>query len=219
MRLPWLIMGYHSGVVVGVIVLYRLRPQSVNRLQTQTPAGKPSHRFRNAAAILVVFIIGILLGAAGSSGTKVGTSTATTTSTQTSTLVSTTTWAGTSTVTTVSTQASTLVSTTTATVTRLRAGAVLVNYSGSGTANSPPFTATTSMANVTLEVSSSNPSLSTVGWFVYPTSSPIAVSLGEVSGKVGTFDFYAYNLTPGATYYVSVLSANANWQITVNAVA
>ncbi|MDV3277371.1 MAG: hypothetical protein LYZ69_02750 [Nitrososphaerales archaeon] len=103
------------------------------------------------------------------------------------------------------------------TVTSLRAGAALVNYSGSGIANTPPFTATTPAVMVTVRVSANDPSLASVAWILYATNSSILTSEGQVSGKVGTFVLYAYNLTPGTNYYLSVLSVGANWQITVNA--
>ena len=151
------------------------------------------------AVVLVVFVAGISLGALVVTGTKSGNS-VTISSTKTTTLRVTT------------------VLVTTATVTDLREGAVLVNYSGSGNANSQPFTATSPTANVTLEVSSDTPSYSAVAWYLYPTNSSSYASMGEANGKIGTFDFYAYGLVPGVTYYLSVLSANADWQVIVNAV-
>ena len=151
------------------------------------------------AAVLVVFVVGIALGALVTSGSKSGNA-VTVLSMETTTLRLTT------------------ISITTVTVTNLREGAVLVNYSGSGDANSPPFTATSSTANVTLEISSGTPSYSAVAWYLYPTNSSLYTSTGEANGKVGTFDFYAYGLVPGATYYLSVLSANADWQAVVNTV-
>ncbi len=105
----------------------------------------------------------------------------------------------------------------TVTVTSLSAGAVLLNYSGSGIASSPPFTATTSTVIITVEVSSGNPADSIVGFEITPTNSSTPVSVQSVQGKVGTFQLYGYNLAPGENYYLAVTAANANWQIVVNA--
>ena len=159
-----------------------------------TPTKNQLHRFRNVAVVVVVFIVGILIGAAGSGGSSVETSTQAV----------------------VSTQVSSLVSTTTITVTRLRAGAVLVNYSGSGNGNSPPFTATTSSVSVVVQVMSNATALSGVAWYIFPVNQQLYVANGEVNGQTGSFNFTGYGLKPGSTYYVTIVSANANWQITVD---
>lgn len=104
------------------------------------------------------------------------------------------------------------------TVTNLRAGATLVNYSGSGDAKSPPFTATTSSVKITLTVSSSSPSYSGVSWLVYELDASVYMDQGRIDGKVGTFYDYSYNLTPGVTYYVKVHSANAFWIVVIEEV-
>ena len=101
------------------------------------------------------------------------------------------------------------------TVTSLSAGTALVNYNGSGNANSPPFTATTSTIKVSMNVSSSAVSYSGVSWYVYPVGSQVYVAQGDVNAQTGQSSSFGYGLTPGQNYYVAVFSANANWQIVV----
>lgn len=152
------------------------------------------------ALVIVALIVGAVIGAAGAGG---GSTTRTVTSTVTGQV-----GAG-------STQQAV---TSTVTVTSLRAGAALVNYSGSGNGNSQPFTASTSTVSIVVKVTvtSSNPSLGHLSWFIYPTASTAGyVATGSVNGQSGPSTFTGYNLAPGTTYYVMVLSANANWQIVV----
>lgn len=121
-------------------------------------------------------------------------------------------------VTVTTTQLTTMTSTSVLTKTKLGMGAFLANFSGSGEANSQPFTATSSMANITLTVSSTTPQESAVAWFIYPVSSSVYTATGSVNGVLGTSSSYAYGLASGEEYYVSVISANANWRVVVNAV-
>jgi hypothetical protein len=109
------------------------------------------------------------------------------------------------------------VSTTTviSTVTSLREGAALVTYSGSGDGSSSAFTATTSSVYIKTQVTTSDPSLSLVSWYIYPVGSAVYAANGDVNGQSGSFNFTGYGLTVGSDYYVMVISANANWQITV----
>jgi len=146
--------------------------------------------------VIVAFAVGAGLGTAGSGGRNQ-------TTTQTMSTI----------LTVTNTQTISLVST----VTSLRAGAVLLNYTGSGFANSPPFTSTTPTVKITLNVAitSSDPSLGAASWYLYQISGTSSFDLGSVNGKSGSFDFYSYGLTPGSAYYVKVLSANANWNVVV----
>ncbi len=159
---------------------------------------------------IVALIIGAGIGAAATSGGSSG-QTATRTVTQTvgsqGSQASTAAQASTVTV----TKTTSVVST----VTSLSAGTALVNYNGSGNANSPPFTATTSTIKVSMNVSSSAVSYSGVSWYVYPVGSQVYVAQGDVNAQTGQSSSFGYGLTPGQNYYVAVLSANANWQIIV----
>jgi hypothetical protein len=108
--------------------------------------------------------------------------------------------------------------TSTVTTKSLSAGTALLSYSGSGNANSPPFTATTSTVKVSMNVTSTsgNPALSATSLYVYPTGgNSNFVTQVEASGQVGSSSFFGYNFTLGQSYFVKVVSQNANWQIIV----
>lgn len=148
-------------------------------------------KITTVALVVIVLIVGAIIGAAATSGgaSQTITTTATQTITETASVV--------------------------LTVTSLSAGTALVNYTGSGNANSPPFTATSSTVEVSMNVSSSATSESGVSWYIYPVGSQLYVAQGGVNGQTGQSSSFGYGLTQGQNYYVAILSANANWQIVV----
>jgi hypothetical protein len=103
-------------------------------------------------------------------------------------------------------------------------GAVLLNFSGTGDADSQPFTASQNPGEVTVAIASTAANQSgSVKWYIYPTSvasghgSTGYVASGDVNGQSGSSNTFVYTVAPTASYYASVVSANADWQIIVSA--
>lgn len=107
---------------------------------------------------------------------------------------------------------------TTITVQRSITGGVLLKYSGSGDANSPPFTATTDRLEITIKITATaQPSYVVLYWYLYRVGAGEYdwSADGSVEEAEGTFTFYAYNITPGREYYIKISSANCRWTVIV----
>lgn len=119
-----------------------------------------------------------------------------------------------------SSQITTVIQTQTYTPTQLRSGNILLNYSGSGDANSPQFTATTSTVKVILKViPQADLQFVGVSWYIKEVGTQGSVTHGDMDNQAGTFEQYGYGLREGMTYNVYVISANASWEIIVEEVS
>jgi hypothetical protein len=103
-------------------------------------------------------------------------------------------------------------------------GPVLLNFSRTGDADSQPFTSSQSAGEVTVAIASTAANQSSsVKWYIYPASvasgygSSGYVASGDVNGQSGSSNTFVYTLAPTASYYTSIVSANADWQIIVSA--
>jgi hypothetical protein len=145
------------------------------------------------------------------------TSTTTSTSTQTirQTFISTTTYRTTQTL----TQTATVTTTALTTVYPAQSGTVLLTDRGSGNKDARPFTLeTASDLKITIRITA-RADLRYVGlsWYLYNVDLGRWIKNGEVNEEQGVFEFYAARI-PAGNWYVKILSANCNWEITVEKV-
>ena len=187
---------------------------------------------------VILLVVGLVAGFVGGAVmrpvtvTEVSTTTETTTSTYASTvretMVQTTTTTSIQTVLRTFTQTLTQTFRTTDTVTRTTTqtalttvypaerGSVLVTDRGSGDKDTRPFTLeTVSDLKITIRIIA-RADLRFVGltWYLYNVDIDRWIRHGEVDEDQGVFEFYAARV-PAGNWYVRIISANCNWEITV----
>ncbi len=147
------------------------------------------------------------------------TSTTTSISTQTITMTllttSTTTYRTTQTL----TQTATVTKTALTTVYPAQSGTVLVTDRGSGRKETRPFTLETlSDLKITIRVTArANLQYVSLSWYLYEVGSEFYFKTGSIREEQGVFEFYAARI-PAGDWYVEILAANCNWEITVEKV-
>jgi hypothetical protein len=145
------------------------------------------------------------------------TSTTTSTSTQTirETLTSTTTYRTTQTL----TQTTTVTTTALTTVYPAQSGTVLVTDRGSGRKETRPFTLETpSDLKITTRITArANLQYVSLSWYLYEVGFEVYFKTGSIREEQGVFEFYAARI-PAGNWYVEILAANCNWEITVEKV-
>ena len=100
-------------------------------------------------------------------------------------------------------------------------GVLLLNYSGSGGGQSQPFKATTTTVNIKLHIAIAGVSgqklspNATVAWFIYPVGAQTTPVASGAESAPGDFEQQGLGLVPGQSYYLSVISANADWDLLV----
>jgi len=147
------------------------------------------------------------------------TQTSTTTSTSTQTIRETFTLTTTYRTTQTLTQTATVTTTALTTVYPAQSGTVLITDRGSGTKDTRPFTLETpSDLKITIRIRATA-DLQFVGlrWFLYNVDLERWIKNGMVDKEEGVFEFYAARI-PTGNWYVKVISANCNWEITVEKV-
>jgi hypothetical protein len=145
------------------------------------------------------------------------TSTTTSISTQTirQTFTSTTTYRTTQTL----TQTATVTTTTLTTVYPAQSGTVLITDRGSGRKETRPFTLETpSDLKLTISITArANLQYVSLSWYLHEVGSEVYFKTGSIREEQGVFEFYAARI-PAGNWYVEILAANCNWEITVEKV-
>jgi hypothetical protein len=145
------------------------------------------------------------------------TSTTTSISTQTirQTFTSTTTYRTTQTL----TQTATVTMTALTTVYPVWSGTILVTDRGSGTKDTRPFTLeTASDIKITIRIrATADLRYVSLSWYLYNVDLERWIKNGAINNEQGVFEFYAARV-PAGNWYVKILSANCNWEITVEKV-
>ena len=98
-------------------------------------------------------------------------------------------------------------------------GSVLVTDSGSGDKDTRPFTLeTVSDLKITVRIRA-RADLQWVGlsWYLYNVEEDLWIRHGEVDEEEGVFEFYVARV-PAGNWYIRILAANCNWEITVEKV-
>jgi cytoskeletal protein RodZ len=147
------------------------------------------------------------------------TETTTSISTQTITTTSTTTSSTTYWITNTITQTTTTTRTAYTTVYPAESGDILVTDRGSGNKDTSPFTLDApSDLKITIRITA-RANLRYVGlsWYLYNVDLERWIKNGGVNEEQGVFEFYAARI-PAGNWYVRILSANCNWEITVEKV-
>jgi len=190
---------------------------------------------------LGLLLVGLLVGLGGGAAlrpgpttvtevvreTTVQTATATltvlqpTTVTQTLRLVDviTTTRTALTTVTNVATKTVTTVTTALTTVYPAERGDVLVTDRGSGDKDTRPFTLeTVSDLKITVRIKArADLRWVSLSWYLYNVEEGSWIKHGEVDEEEGVFEFYAARV-PAGNWYIRILAANCDWEITVEKV-
>jgi len=190
---------------------------------------------------LGLLLVGLLVGFGGGAAlrpgpatvtevvreTTVQTATATltmlqpTTVTQTLRLVDviTTTRTALTTLTNVATKTVTTVTTAMTTVYPAERGNVLVTDRGSGDKDTRPFTLeTVSDLKITVRIRArADLQYVSLSWYLYNVEEGRWIRNGEVDEEEGVFEFYVARV-PAGNWYVRILAANCNWEITVEKV-
>jgi hypothetical protein len=186
---------------------------------------------------VILLVVGLVVGFGGGAAVRPATVTETRTEIATQTAVSTV-WA-TAVVTAIQTVRETLLGTTTAvqtlrmtdTVTETRtttvattvypaeSGDILVTDKGSGNKDTKPFTLDKpSDLKITVRVTARGDlRYVSLAWYLYNVDAGKWIRNGEVNGEEGVFEFYATNI-PSGNWYVKILAANCNWELTVEKV-
>jgi hypothetical protein len=142
------------------------------------------------------------------------TSTTTSISTQTirQTFTSTTTYRTTQTL----TQTATVTTTALTTVYPAQSGTVLITDRGSGRKETRPFTLETpSDLKLTIRITArANLQYVSLSWYLHEVGSEVYFKTGSIREEQGVFEFYAARI-PAGNWYVEILAANCNWEITV----
>jgi hypothetical protein len=123
------------------------------------------------------------------------------------------------TVTNVATKTVTTVTTAMTTVYPAERGSVLVTDRGSGDKDTRPFTLeTVSDLKITVRIRA-RADLQWVGlsWYLYNVEEDLWIRHGEVDEEEGVFEFYVARV-PAGNWYIRILAANCNWEITVEKV-
>ncbi|MEM0348939.1 MAG: hypothetical protein QXD24_01970 [Candidatus Caldarchaeum sp.] len=131
----------------------------------------------------------------------------------------------TSATTSVSTVKTTATITTTSTTTMLStvypaaSGTILVRDRGNGDKDTPPFTLEAA-SDLKIKITiSARADLRYVGlsWYLHKVGETVSYKMGEIDEEQGVFEFYAAAI-PRGNWYIRVISANCNWEITVEKV-
>jgi len=96
----------------------------------------------------------------------------------------------------------------------------VLEFRGSGSANTPLFTAEGIALRIKVDVKAlKSPRDVTLWWIIYKLGEEKPVDSGSVVGSEGRFEFYAYGLEPGSRYYVKVNATNCSWVLQVEELA
>jgi hypothetical protein len=100
-----------------------------------------------------------------------------------------------------------------------QSGTVLITDRGSGTKDTRPFTLeTASDIKITIRIrATADLQYVTLAWFLYNVDLERWIKNGQVNREQGVFEFYATRV-PAGNWYVKIISANCNWEITVEKV-
>jgi hypothetical protein len=117
------------------------------------------------------------------------------------------------------TQTATVTTTALTTVYPAQSGTVLVTDRGSGNKDTRPFTLeTASDLKITIRIMArADLRYVSLAWYLYNVDLGRWIKNGEVNNEQGVFEFYAARV-PAGNWYVKVISANCNWEITVEKV-
>jgi hypothetical protein len=98
-------------------------------------------------------------------------------------------------------------------------GTVLVRDRGSGDKETQPFTLeATSDLKIKITINArANLRYVALWWYLYGVGEDIFYKRGSVDEEQGTFEFYAAAIPPG-NWYIRIVSANCNWELTVEKV-
>jgi len=98
-------------------------------------------------------------------------------------------------------------------------GTVLVTDRGSGNKDTRPFTLESpSDLKITIRVTArADLKFVSLHWYLYNVDIGRWIRNGEVDEEEGVFEFYAARV-PAGNWYISILAANCNWEITVEKV-
>jgi hypothetical protein len=100
-----------------------------------------------------------------------------------------------------------------------QSGTVLVTDRGSGRKETRPFTLETpSDLKLTIRITArANLQYVSLSWYLYEVGSEVYFKTGSIKEEQGVFEFYAARI-PAGNWYVEILAANCNWEITVEKV-
>jgi hypothetical protein len=100
-----------------------------------------------------------------------------------------------------------------------QSGTVLITDRGSGNKETRPFTLeTASDLKITIGIMArADLRYVSLSWYLYNVDLGRWIKNGEVNNEQGVFEFYAARI-PAGNWYVKIISANCNWEITVEKV-
>ena len=180
-------------------------------------------------ALVLVFLVGVGIGGAGTRPitiTETSTITQPTTiektlsqtltETSVQTLRDTLTLTQTVKVTETAVKATTITTTSVATVYPAESGPILVSDRGSGNKDTKPFTLdSTSDLKIKIKLTARGDlKYVSLTWYLYNADLEKWLKTGEVEEEQGEFEFYAAKI-PAGNWYVRILAANCDWELTV----